>query len=46
MLHDPVKSLIWTQAEISAGILERIPQADVIGMFESVSENAGPEHSK
>lgn len=46
MLHDPAKSLIWTQAEISAGILERIPQADVIGMFESVSENAGPEHSK
>lgn len=46
MLHDPAKSLIWTQVEISAGVLERIPPAEIIGVFESISENAGPEHSK
>jgi len=45
MLHDPEKSLIWTHDEIADGILERISQADIIDMFESVSRNAGPEHA-
>ncbi|EDZ42350.1 bluf [Rhodobacteraceae bacterium HTCC2083] len=46
MLHDPAKSLIWTQDEISEGILGRIPQTEIVGMFESVAKNAGPEHSR
>lgn len=45
MLHDPAKSLIWTQDQISSGILERIPEAEIVGMFESVARNAKPEHS-
>lgn len=45
MLHDPERSLIWTQDQISDGILDRISRTDIIEMFESVARNAGPEHS-
>ncbi|MBS1300930.1 BLUF domain-containing protein [Loktanella sp. SALINAS62] len=45
MLHDPAKSLIWTKDQIDDGILDRIPPSEIIGMFESVSRNAGPEHA-
>jgi len=45
MLHDPAKSLIWTQDQIADGILDRIPPASIVDMFESVSRNAGPEHA-
>lgn len=45
MLHDPAKSLIWTQDQIADGILDRIPPSDIVDMFESVSRNAGPEHA-
>jgi hypothetical protein len=37
MLHDPAISLIWNQQQISAGILDRIPQSEIIGMFEAIS---------
>lgn len=43
MLHDPEKSVIWTMMEISDGVLERSPQTDVIGMFETISSNAEPK---
>jgi hypothetical protein len=45
MLHDPAKSLIWTQEQIADGILDRISPNDIVDMFESVSRNAGPEHA-
>lgn len=45
MLHDPAKSLIWTQDQISDGILERTPEPEIVGMFESVARNAKPEHT-
>jgi hypothetical protein len=45
MLHDPAKSLIWTQDQIADGILDRLPPAEIVAMFESVSRNAGPEHA-
>lgn len=45
MLHDPAKSLIWTQDQIADGILERLPPEEIVDMFESVSRNAGPEHT-
>lgn len=45
MLHDPVRSLIWTKDEIAEGILDQTSPAEIIEMFESVSRNAGPEHA-
>ncbi|MDB2407406.1 BLUF domain-containing protein [Jannaschia sp.] len=45
MLHDPVKSLIWTRDQIADGILDRTPPSEVIDTFEDVSKNAGPEHA-
>lgn len=45
MLHDPAKSLIWTQAQIADGILDSMPPTEIVNMFESVSRNAGPEHA-
>jgi hypothetical protein len=46
MLHDPAKSLIWTQDEIAAGILERTTPAEIIRMFENLSETAGSDPSR
>ena len=40
MLHDPAISLIWNQQQISAGILDRIPQSEIIGMFEAISHRS------
>jgi len=37
MLHDPAISLIWNQQQISAGILDLVPQSEIIGMFEAIS---------
>lgn len=45
MLHDPAKSLIWTQDEIAAGVLDQMPPAGIVAMFESVARNARPEHA-
>ncbi|SPJ26215.1 BLUF domain-containing protein [Palleronia abyssalis] len=44
MLHDPARSLIWTQDQIADGILDRTPAPEIVAMFESVSRNARPEH--
>lgn len=46
MLHDPAKSLIWTEDEISGGLLTRLDQAVIIDQFEMISRTAGPEHSR
>lgn len=43
MLHDPAKSLIWTQDEISGGILERATQADIVNVFETLAEKVRTE---
>ncbi|MBJ3762109.1 BLUF domain-containing protein [Maribius pontilimi] len=45
MLHDPVESLIWTKEQIADGVLDRLSPIEIIGMFESVSRNARPEHA-
>jgi len=44
MLHDPAKSWIWSEEEMSAGALERATPADIIGLFEGLSAkvNADP----
>ena len=38
MLHDPEISLIWTQAEVSEGALERAIPADFEKVFEDLTE--------
>lgn len=40
MLHDPAISLIWNQQQIRDGILDRIPQSKIIGMFEAISHRS------
>ena len=40
MLHDPAISLIWNPQQISAGILDRIPQSEIIGIFEAISHRS------
>ena len=40
MLHDPAISLIWNQQQIRDGILDRIPQSEIIGMFEAISHRS------
>jgi hypothetical protein len=40
MLHDPAISLIWNQQQISAGILDCVPQSEIIGMFEAISHRS------
>lgn len=37
MLHDPTVSLIWSQHQIKDGVLDRISQSEIIGMFKSIS---------
>ena len=38
MLHDPEKSLIWTQAQVSQGVLESATPADFEKVFEDLVE--------
>ncbi len=38
MLHDPEKSLIWSETEISDGVMERATQSDIVSMFETLAE--------
>ena len=38
MLHDPAKSWIWSEAEMSEGILKRATDAEILGLFEGLSE--------
>jgi hypothetical protein len=39
MLHDPATSLIWTEKEISDGILDNTTEVDIRHMFETLAEN-------
>ncbi len=38
MLHDPATSWIWTQDELSSGVLDRATPSDVRGIFEGLAE--------
>ena len=40
MLHDPAISLIWNQQQIKDGILDLIPQTEIIDMFQSISSRS------
>lgn len=39
MLHDPVTSLVWTEKEISDGILDDMTEVEIRQMFETLAEN-------
>jgi hypothetical protein len=41
MLHDPARSFIWTEAELSDGALERATPAEVEEVFEKLAAAAG-----
>ncbi len=38
MLHDPAKSVIWSDAEIADDILDRTPPAEVKAVFSALAE--------
>lgn len=40
MLHDPVATWIWTQAEIDDDVLERTSEAEVEGFFQRLRDQA------
>ena len=40
MLHDPAISLIWNQQQIKDGIVDLIPQTEIIDMFQSISSRS------
>ena len=40
MLHDPAKSLIWTQSEIADGALDRAAAQDIKTMFATFANRA------
>ena len=40
MLHDPVATWIWTQAEIDDDVLERASEAEVEGFFRRLRDQA------
>lgn len=40
MLHDPAVSLIWTEAQLSDGLLDRATPADVLRVFENIAGRA------
>ncbi|SEM90397.1 Sensors of blue-light using FAD [Loktanella fryxellensis] len=44
MLHDPADTLILTQDDIAGGVLDRLSQAQIVAMFETVARDAAPEH--
>lgn len=46
MLHDPVKSWIWSEAEMSAGVLERATQDEIVGLFQDLSAKVKAEPSE
>jgi hypothetical protein len=43
MLHDPARSWIWSQAELSDGALDRATEAEILGLFENLAEKARAE---
>ena len=40
MLHYPAISLIWNQQQIKDGIVDLIPQTEIIDMFKSISSRS------
>lgn len=40
MLHDPVATWIWTQAEIDDDVIERATEAEVEGFFQRLRDQA------
>lgn len=40
MLHDPARSWIYSEAEIDGGILDRVPPADIMGIFGALADAA------
>lgn len=43
MLHDPAKSWIWSQADLSAGIIDRSTPEEVSTIFETLAQKAKDE---
>ena len=37
MLHDPAKSVVWSEADISEGVLDRATPAEVKSVFEKLA---------
>ncbi len=40
MRDDPAQSWMWTQAEVAAGAVERATQAEILGVFERLLDEA------
>lgn len=40
MLHDPAKTVIWTEKELSEGAIDRATSKDLTDMFESLARKA------
>jgi hypothetical protein len=45
MLHDPAKSWIWSEAEMSDGAMERATEAEILGLFKNLSAKAKADPS-
>lgn len=45
MLHDPEKSWVWSEAEISGGVLDRASDADIVRVFETLASKVKAEPS-
>ena len=43
MLHDPAKSLIWTEEDIANGAIERASAAEISAMFTSLAATVAQE---
>jgi hypothetical protein len=39
MLHDPVRSWIWSKEDIAGGRVDRASEAEIVGLFEDLSAN-------
>jgi hypothetical protein len=45
MLHDPEKSWVWSRSELADGVLKRATQAEIVEVFETLSEKAKADSS-
>ena len=45
MLHDPEKSWVWSDAEISGDVLDRASEADIVHVFETLAAKVKAEPS-
>lgn len=46
MLHDPAKSWIWSEEEVSVGVMDRATQQDIRNVFETLAEKAKNDRPK